>query len=145
MTGLALKNMQARLKATFSIIKVLLKISFHCLSYLYPNFYYSMSSPKVQLFPEEMQEAAILFKALSHPARLAILRYLAETKVCMTGDITREVPLGRTTVNQHLTELKNSGLIKGSISGVKVNYCLDQPKIEELKKTFSWFSDLLEQ
>lgn len=99
----------------------------------------------MQLFPEEMQEAAVLFKALSHPARLAILRYLAETRVCMTGDITREVPLGRTTVNQHLAELKNSGLIKGTISGVKVNYCLNQPMIDELKRTFSWFSELLNQ
>ncbi len=103
-----------------------------------------MSSPKLQLFPEDMQEAAILFKALSHPARLAILHYLAETKVCMTGDITREVPLSRTTVNQHLTELKNVGLIQGTISGAKVNYCLYPPRIEKLNEKFKWMSELLE-
>jgi len=103
-----------------------------------------MSSPKLQLFPEDMQEAAALFKALAHPARLAVLRYLAETKVCMTGDITRELPLSRTTVNQHLAELKSVGLIQGTISGSKVNYCLYAPRIEELGKKFKWLSELLD-
>ncbi len=91
-----------------------------------------------------MQEAAALFKALSHPARLAILCYLAKTKVCMTGDITREVPLSRTTVNQHLTELKSVGLIQGTISGAKVNYCLYPPRIKKLGEKFKWMSELLE-
>jgi ArsR family transcriptional regulator len=95
-----------------------------------------MTSPKLELFRKDLQEEAALFKALAHPARLAILNYLAETRVCMTGDITREVPLSRTTVNQHLTELKAAGLIKGEISGVKVNYCLNMKKIAELGERF---------
>lgn len=95
-----------------------------------------MTSPKVELFQKDLQLAASLFKALGHPARLAILNYLAEAKVCMTGDITRELPLSRTTVNQHLAELKDIGLIKGEISGVKVNYCLNNKKLEELNARF---------
>ena len=98
-----------------------------------------MSSPKYELFNKELQVNAAYFKALSHPARLAILNYLSESKVCMTGDITRELPLSRTTVNQHLTELKESGFIKGEISGVKVNYCLNPEKLTEFNKRFKEF------
>jgi len=95
-----------------------------------------MSVAKLELFDKELQAASALFKALAHPARLAILNYLAVSKVCMTGDITSELPLSRTTVNQHLTELKEIGLIKGEISGVKVNYCLNNEKLEELNQRF---------
>ncbi len=79
---------------------------------------------KVELFEKDLQETSLLFKALAHPARLAILKYLVETEVCMSGDISEELPLSRTTINQHLKELKNAGLIRGSIDGVKMNYCL---------------------
>lgn len=103
-----------------------------------------MTSPKYDLFDSELQEAAALFKALSHPARLAIMNYLAKTKVCMTGDISDELPLSRSTVNQHLAELKEAGLIKGEISGVRVNYCLNSRKISELNKRFRQFMDQLE-
>ena len=103
-----------------------------------------MTTPKLELFSKDLQAAAVLFKALSHPARIAILKYLAETKICMTGNITRELPLGRTTVNQHLAELKDAGLIKGEISGTKVKYCLDSRKITELKDRFSEFMEQLE-
>ena len=91
-----------------------------------------MPSSKTNLFDPKLNASAVLFKALAHPARLAILQYLAETKVCITGDISDELPLSRTTVNQHLTELKNAGLIQGTVDGVKVNYCLNPKKIKEL-------------
>ncbi len=92
-----------------------------------------MASAKTDLFDTKLNSAAVLFKALAHPARLAILQYLAETKVCITGDISDELPLSRTTVNQHLTELKNVGLIQGHVDGAKVNYCLDPKKVKELE------------
>ena len=98
-----------------------------------------MAYAKTDLFDPKLNIAAVLFKALSHPARLAILRYLAETKVCITGDISDELPLSRTTVNQHLTELKKAGLIQGTVNGVKVNYCLNPGKIKELEKTANCF------
>jgi len=98
-----------------------------------------MASAKTDLFDTKLNSAAVLFKALAHPARLAILQYLAETKVCITGDISDELPLSRTTVNQHLTELKNADLIQGTVDGVKVNYCLNPKKIKELVKMANCF------
>jgi ArsR family transcriptional regulator len=93
-----------------------------------------MAYSKQELFSSELQKSAVLFKALAHPARLSILKYLAETKSCITGDIADELPLGRTTVNQHLNELKDAGLITGTIDGVKTCYCLNLEKIREFKK-----------
>ena len=98
-----------------------------------------MSIAKRELFDPELQTASSFFKALAHPARLAILNYLAGSKMCITGDISDELPLSRTTVNQHLTELKEVGLIKGTINGVKVNYCLNEEKIKELNLRFTQF------
>ena len=88
---------------------------------------------KTELFESGLRELSVAFKAMSHPARLAILKYLAETNSCFTGDITEFIPLGRTTVNQHLAELKNAGLIQGTISGSKTSYCLDPAGIEQFK------------
>ncbi len=98
-----------------------------------------MAFAKTQLFESKLNTTAVLFKALSHPARLAILKYLAETKVCITGDISDELPLSRSTVNQHLKELKNAGLIQGTVDGVKVNYCLNPEKIRELGEVANCF------
>lgn len=98
-----------------------------------------MSSPKTHLFEARLTAMAEMFNALSHPARLQILEYLAETRTCISGDISEEIPLSRTTVNQHLEELKKVGLIQGHTSGVKVNYCLDPAGIDKLKAFFSDF------
>jgi len=103
-----------------------------------------MALAKTNLFDPKLNSAAVLFKALAHPARLAILEYLAETKVCITGDISDELPLSRTTVNQHLKELKNAGLIQGRVEGAKVNYCLDGKKICELGKIFKEFYNVID-
>jgi DNA-binding transcriptional ArsR family regulator len=94
---------------------------------------------KTELFDETLQEKANLFKALAHPARLQILKFLAETKTCISGDISDELPLSRTTVNQHLKELKEVGLIKGHIEGVKMKYCLDGKKVNEMKDLLTSF------
>jgi len=99
---------------------------------------------KTELFDEELQEQASLFKALAHPARLQILQFLAKSKNCISGDISDELPLSRTTVNQHLTELKEAGLIKGHVEGVKMKYCLDGEKVKEMKILLSGFLDEIE-
>lgn len=93
-----------------------------------------MTSPKSQLFALELQQRAKLFKALGHPARLAILEYLAGINSCMTGNIAEELPLSRTTVNQHLKELRDANLIKGTVSGVRTNYCLNEEGIGQLSE-----------
>jgi predicted transcriptional regulator len=96
---------------------------------------------KNELFNEQEQQCAALFKALAHPARIQILKYLAETKTCISGDISKELPLGRTTVNQHLKELKNIGLIQGHVTGHKTNYCLNPEKVKEVKAIAGKFFD----
>jgi DNA-binding transcriptional ArsR family regulator len=100
-----------------------------------------MAYAKIELFSSELQACSELFKALAHPARLAILRYLAETRTCITGDFSDELPLSRTTVSQHLKELKDAGLIMGTIEGVKTCYCLNLLKIKELKSLSVDFFD----
>jgi len=98
-----------------------------------------MVQSKTELFDKDLAEMAVLFKALAHPARLRILQFLAETPTCITGDISDELPLSRTTVNQHLKELKDAGLIQGHIDGVKTKYCLHPQKIKELKTLLTGF------
>ena len=94
---------------------------------------------KTDAFSIELQELAKFAKVISHPARLAILQYLSETKTCISGDISDFIPLSRTTVSQHLTELKAMGLIRGDIDGLKVNYCLCNANIMKYKTMFADF------
>ena len=94
---------------------------------------------KKEIFDTELQELASFAKAISHPARLAILKYLSETKTCISGDISDYLPLSRTTVSQHLTELKKLGLIHGEIDGLKVNYCLCSSSIDDYLNKFDTF------
>lgn len=90
-----------------------------------------MTYTKASSFTEEQQEVARLAKVLSHPARVAILQHLAQAKTCISGDISGALPLSRTTVSQHLQELKNAGLIKGEINGQTVCYCIDQQQYDK--------------
>jgi DNA-binding transcriptional ArsR family regulator len=94
---------------------------------------------KPEVFDNELQELASFAKGISHPARLAILKYLAETKTCISGDISDKLPLSRTTVSQHLKELRDMGLIKGEIDGLKINYCLCGSCIENHLQKFDSF------
>jgi len=98
---------------------------------------------KPEVFDNELQELASFAKVISHPARLAILKYLAETKTCISGDISDKLPLSRTTVSQHLKELRDMGLIHGEIDGLKINYCLCGSTIaEHLDKFDSFFKTI---
>ena len=94
---------------------------------------------KLELFETEQQEIAAMAKALSHPARVAILQFLAATPTCISGDISDFLPLSRTTVSQHLKELKSIGLIKGDVEGLKIKYCLNEEGINKLKSLFGDF------
>ena len=76
------------------------------------------------------QELVRYNKVLSHPVRLAILKFLAEAKACISGDISDFMPLGRTTVSQHLKELQDMGLIKREIDGLKIDYYLNGDKTQ---------------
>ena len=98
-----------------------------------------MTYHKASLFETDLQDIASLAKILSHPARLAILRYLASADTCISGDISDEIPLSRTTVSQHLQELKRAGLIHGEIEGTKVCYCICNESIEKAKEILDVF------
>lgn len=99
---------------------------------------------KTEIFDTELQDLALFAKVISHPARLAILKYLAESKTCISGDISNFIPLSRTTVSQHLKELRDLGLIIGEIDGLKINYCLCNPVIKKYKELFSNFLNDIE-
>ena len=94
---------------------------------------------KTDVFEKDIQELAMFAKTVSHPARLMILKYLAETKTCISGDISSHLPLSRSTVAQHLKVLKDLDLIHGKIDGLKVNYCLHSSLIDEYLEKFDVF------
>ncbi len=102
-----------------------------------------MTFSKKEAFSDEFQEIAAFTKVLSHPARLAVLDFLAQQNQCISGDITHEIPLSRTTVSQHLQELKNAGLLKGTVSGTRVYYCLETEKLKEMKDKLHAFMEKL--
>jgi len=96
-----------------------------------------MGATKTDHFTDYQNHIAILAKALGHPARIAIIEYLISVETCICGDIVNELPLAQPTVSQHLKELKNAGLIKGSIEGNTIFYCIDEKAIEKLILYFS--------
>ncbi len=87
-------------------------------------------------YSEETEELAKLAKALSHPARIIILKHLSKQNVCYTGDLLEILPLAQATVSQHIKALKDVGLITGEVNPPKVKYCINQKKWEEAKKLF---------
>lgn len=98
-----------------------------------------MGTTKSTAFSERDNRIADFAKALAHPARIAILRVLAEKEKCICGDVVDEIPLSQSTVSQHLKELKSAGLIKGEIEGPKTCYCIDAENWEKMRKTFKKF------
>jgi DNA-binding transcriptional ArsR family regulator len=85
-----------------------------------------MGAAKNEEFTVKDNKIARYARALSNPARVAILQLLIKKQACICGDIVDELPLSQSTVSQHLKELKDAGLIKGDIDGVKVCYCIDE-------------------
>ena len=96
-----------------------------------------MGATKTEHFTDNQNQIATIAKALGHPARIAIIEYLMKVDECICGDIVNELPLAQPTVSQHLRELKNAGLIKGSIEGNSICYCIDEKTFEILNTYFS--------
>jgi len=90
-----------------------------------------MGLTKTEAFTPKQNELASYAKALAHPARIAILEHLIQENKCICGDLVDVLPLAQATVSQHLTELKKAGLIKGTISGTSMCYCLDKSQWEK--------------
>jgi DNA-binding transcriptional ArsR family regulator len=93
-----------------------------------------MGATKSEEFSVKDNRVAKFAKALSHPARVAILKFLIQQQSCICGDIVNELPLSQSTVSQHLKELKSAGLVKGDIEGASVCYCIDPKEWQEAKK-----------
>ena len=84
-----------------------------------------MGLTKSEIFTEKQNKLAGMMKALAHPARVAIIQQLIKTNTCVCGGLVDELGLAQPTISQHLKELKNAGLIQGTIEGTSVCYCID--------------------
>ncbi len=102
-----------------------------------------MGATKTDLFTKEQNDLANMAKALGHPARIAILQYLVNQKGCVCGSIVDEIGLAQATTSQHLKELKNAGIIQGTIDGVSICYCINPRVWQEYKKVFCAFFEEL--
>ena len=80
-----------------------------------------------------------MFKALAHPARIAILQYIVKQNACICNDLVNELGLAQATISQHLKELKNAGIIKGNIEGTSVCYCIDEKIWNRIRKELGDF------
>jgi len=100
-----------------------------------------MTNNKPSSFIAEYQQLADISNVLSHPARIAIIQLLSDKKEIKAGNISDYLPLGRTAVSRHLKELKDAGIIKGNIDGLKIHYCLNVEKLTKIKKQYADFLD----
>ena len=112
-----------------------------------------MGATKTEHYSDKQNVIANVAKALGHPARVAIVDFLADVSPCACGDnctcgdkcncgdIVKELPLAQPTVSQHLKELKSAGIIKGEIEGNSVCYCIDEQVINEIKDYLSSVSE----
>src|SRR4051812_1802066 len=96
-----------------------------------------MGITKTTGFSAETNEMAEILKALGHPARLEIVQFLMNSPSCICGDIVEVLPLAQSTVSKHLSELKKAGVIKGTITGNNICYCLDEKVIQKIQNFIS--------
>ncbi len=87
-----------------------------------------MGATKTAIFTVKQNRLANLLKALSHPARIAIIQQLAHSEYCICGELVSASGLAQATISQHLKELKKTGIIKGCTAGKSVSYCIDAKK-----------------
>jgi ArsR family transcriptional regulator len=96
-----------------------------------------MAIHKKEEFSQKEQDLADFAKALSHPARIAILKVLAQHNECICGQIVEVLPLAQSTVSQHLKELKSAGLIDGTVDGPRSCYCINWKAFEKFMNEFN--------
>lgn len=101
---------------------------------IYRNYTIYMAINKKTEFKEKIQNLSDLAKAISHPARISILKTIAQKQECICGEIVEVLPLAQSTVSQHLKDLKEIGLIKGEVEGLKSCYCINWKRVEEFEK-----------
>ena len=106
---------------------------------MYRNIAINMGLSKTEIFTQKQNKLASMIKALAHPARIAILQTLIKADACICGDLVDELGLAQATISQHLKELKNAGIIKGTIEGTSICYCIDEKVWRQLKKDLDGF------
>jgi DNA-binding transcriptional ArsR family regulator len=98
-----------------------------------------MGATKTDLFTKQQNDIAVMAKAIAHPARVAILQHLVKKNACVCGDLVDEFGLAQPTISQHLKELKNTGVIQGTVEGTSVCYCLNPKVWRQYKDLFTTF------
>lgn len=127
--------------ALFSLKKYLSFLYDEIKNYRYFDLSYKndnrMATPKTEAFSKKEQDLAAFAKAIAHPARIAILKVLAQKNECICGEIVEVLPLAQSTVSQHLKELKEAGLIDGSVDGPRSCYCINWKAFEKFNAEFT--------
>lgn len=101
-----------------------------------------MGASKTSLFTEKQNRLATIAKALGHPARVAIIEILLESKTCIVGSLVEELGLAQATISQHLKELKQAGIIHGTITGTSVCYCINPDTWNEAQEIICKLFDI---
>lgn len=94
-----------------------------------------------EVFTEEQKQAARFAKAMGHPIRMYILELLTRQACCYSGDLSDVLPIAKSTLSQHLKELKDAGLIQGEIEAPKIKYCINRENWEKAQQLFKNFFD----
>ena len=100
-----------------------------------------MGLAKTEMFTDQQNKIALFAKVFGHPARVTILQHLFKIDSCVCGDLVSEIGLAQPTISQHLKELKHLGLIKGSVEGTSVCYCIPKENWTAMKTVMSEFLD----
>ena len=95
-----------------------------------------MATNKQEVITSKQNKLAKLAKALGHPVRIYVVEFLSKQTCCYSGDLTELLPIAKSTLSQHLKELKNAGLIQGEIEGTKIKYCLNEDNWQIANKVF---------
>lgn len=98
-----------------------------------------MGITKTEIHSDQQNRLASLFRVLGHPARIAILQYIIDQNTCICSDLVEELGLAQATISQHLKELKNLGIIHGTIEGKSVCYCIEENMWEQIQQEFNSF------
>lgn len=98
-----------------------------------------MGLTKTEIFTDKQNRLAVMLKAIAHPARIAILEQIIKSNACICGDLVNKLGLAQPTISQHLKELKNAGLIQGTIEGVSICYCINPTVWNELQQDLNGF------
>ena len=94
---------------------------------------------KEEVITEDQKAIARFAKAMGHPIRLYVLDLLSKQSCCYSGDLTEVLPIAKSTLSQHLKELKDAGLIQGEIEAPKIKYCLNQENWKMARSLFKSF------